>query len=120
MFRITTAETELGGRTLPPNQRVIALIGSANRDESKFEDANRFNIMRSPNPHIAFGHGIHYCLGAPLARLEAKVALNIMLERLHNWERIGRGLLPPSEGVIINGVKTLPFQFKPIRAKVAA
>jgi cytochrome P450 len=120
MFRISNKETELGGRIVPPNQRVIALIGSANRDESKFPDANRFDIRRSPNPHIAFGHGVHYCLGAPLARLEAKIVLNIMLDELHDWQRIGRGSLPPGDSVILHGVKTLPFGFKAETVRVAA
>ena len=120
MFRISNKETELGGRIVPPNQRVIALIGSANRDESKFADANRFDIRRSPNPHIAFGHGVHYCLGAPLARLEAKIVLNIMLDELHDWQRIGRGSLPPGDSVILHGVKTLPFGFKAETMRVAA
>lgn len=120
MFRISTAETELGGRVVPANQRVIALIGSANRDESKFPDANRFDIHRSPNPHIAFGHGVHYCLGAPLARLEAKVVLDIMLDKLQDWQRIGRGSLPPGDSVILNGVKSLPFSFKAEGYKIAA
>jgi cytochrome P450 len=119
MFRISTAETELGGRIVPPNQRVIALIGSANRDEGKFPNANRFDIRRSPNPHIAFGHGVHYCLGAPLARLEAKIALDIMLDRLQDWRRIG-GALAPTDAVILNGVKTLPIQFKAEGQKIAA
>jgi cytochrome P450 len=119
MFRISTAETELGGRMLPPNQRVIALIGSANRDESKFPNANRFDIRRSPNPHIAFGHGVHYCLGAPLARLEAKITLDVMLDRLQDWRRIG-GILAPTDAVILNGVKTLPIQFKAEGQKIAA
>jgi cytochrome P450 len=120
MFRISTVETELSGRTLPPNQRVIALIGSANRDESKFPDANRFDIRRSPNPHIAFGHGVHYCLGAPLARLEAKIALDVMLDRLQDWRRIGGRALAPTDAVILNGVKTLPIQFKAEGQKIAA
>lgn len=111
MFRISSAETELGGRTLPPNQRVIALIGSANRDERQFEHANRFDIYRKPNRHIAFGQGVHYCLGAPLARLEAKVALNILLQRLPNLARTQSGSLPPTDGVILHGVKNLPVRW---------
>jgi cytochrome P450 len=113
MFRVSVKETEMGGRLVPPGQRVFALIGSANRDEEKFPQANRFDILRKPNPHIAFGHGIHYCLGAPLARLEANVALNVMLERLTNFKRVGVAPLPPSEGVILNGVSTLPLRFEP-------
>lgn len=113
MFRVSVQETEMGGRRVPSGQRVIALIGSANRDEHKFEQANRFDIARSPNPHIAFGHGVHYCLGAPLARLEAKVALDVILARLRNPQRVGLAPLEPSDGVILNGVKTLPLVFDP-------
>lgn len=119
MFRISSTETELGGRTVPPDQRVIALIGSANRDESQFENANRFDITRKPNRHIAFGQGVHYCLGAPLARLEAKVALNILLERLPNLARSRSGALPPTDGVILHGVKNLPVRWD-ARPKVVA
>lgn len=111
MFRISSAETELGGRTVPPDQRVIALIGSANRDESVFERANRFDITRKPNRHIAFGQGVHYCLGAPLARLEAKVVLPILLDRLPNLARATSGALPPTDGVILHGVKNLPVRW---------
>ncbi len=111
MFRVSSAETELGGRAVPPDQRVIALIGSANRDESQFENANRFDISRKPNRHIAFGQGVHYCLGAPLARLEAKVVLNILLERLPNLARSTSGALPPTDGVILHGVKNLPVRW---------
>jgi len=120
MFRISSAETELGGRTVPPDQRVIALIGSANRDESQFENANRFDITRKPNRHIAFGQGVHYCLGAPLARLEAKVVLPILLERLPNLARTTSGGLPPTDGVFLHGVKNLPVRWDVPPRMVAA
>ncbi|MEZ4633423.1 MAG: cytochrome P450 [Caldilineaceae bacterium] len=113
MFRVSTQETELGGRKVAANQRVIALIGSANRDESKFTDANRFDIHRSPNPHIAFGHGVHYCLEARCwPGSKPGVVLDIMLDDLHDWQRIGCGSLPPGDSVILHGVKTLPFGFR--------
>src|SRR3712207_1963225 len=66
MFRVAVQETELGGRRIKPGARVIALIGAANRDGARFHDPEVFDISRSPNPHLGFGHGIHYCLGAPL------------------------------------------------------
>jgi cytochrome P450 len=79
--RTTTADVELGGEVIPKGQIVIPSLTAANRDERVFADPNGFDIHRKPNPHLTFGHGIHFCLGAPLARLEAKIALRIMLER---------------------------------------
>lgn len=63
------------GQVLPAGQLVLAVIGSANRDPGAFPDPGRFDITRDPNPHIAFGHGIHFCLGASLSRLESRIAL---------------------------------------------
>jgi len=79
--RITTKEAELGGVTIPANQFVLPFLTAANRDERVFPNPNRFDLHRDPNHHATFGKGIHFCLGAPLARLEARVALKIMLER---------------------------------------
>ena len=113
MFRIAVRDVEMGGRTIKAGARVIALIGSANRDGAKFPHPSRFDITRSPNPHLGFGQGIHYCLGAPLARLEAKVALPLLLERLPNLRRAGRRPLLPAEGLILHGVRSLPLRFTP-------
>jgi cytochrome P450 len=113
LFRVTQQDVTLGGRTLPPGQRIVAFIGSANRDERVFSNAQRFDIGRSPNPHIAFGHGIHFCLGAPLARLEAKVVLNVLLDRLPNMARADRARLAPNDSPILHGVKQLPLRFTP-------
>jgi cytochrome P450 len=78
MFRATRREIELDGTVVPANAFVVASIGSANRDPQAFHDADRFDAARTPNPHIAFGHGIHFCLGAPLARIESKIALEAL------------------------------------------
>lgn len=120
MFRITAKETELGAHTIPAGQRIIALLGSANRDEGQFENAGQFDITRKPNRHLAFGHGIHYCIGAPLARLEAKIALTVLLERMYDFERVG--FLPPQPGdaLILSGPKHLPLRFKTKPERMAA
>ena len=95
-----------------PAGEVIAWIASANRDETQFPDAIYFNIRRSPNRHIAFGHGIHFCLGAPLARREFKIALKIMLERMHEIQKMPDVSLEATEAFILLGVKQLPVVFQ--------
>jgi hypothetical protein len=72
--RTTLAPIEVAGTTIPESQRVLVLLGSANRDADRFEEPDRLIPDRSPNPHLSFGGGIHFCLGAPLARLEARIA----------------------------------------------
>ena len=81
LARRATTEVEVGGAVIPPDGVVIPWLTAVNRDERVFAEPNRFDIHRRPNPHLTFGHGIHFCLGAPLARLEAKIALTILLER---------------------------------------
>jgi cytochrome P450 len=112
MFRITKQDTNLGGKIIPAGSRVIAWIGSANRDGEKFPYPDRFDITRSPNTHIAFGHGIHFCLGSPLARLEARVALSAILRRLPELSRINDEQLESARGFIVHGVTSLPLKFK--------
>ena len=86
-------------------------IGAANRDETQFPNAETFDIRRSPNRHIAFGHGIHFCLGAPLARLEGKIALEIMLEQLPDMKRKRYLPLERTDSFFLYGVKHLPITF---------
>ena len=81
LARRAAEDVELGGHTIAANEIVVVWVAAANRDPAQFPEPDRFDIRRTPNPHLAFGHGIHFCLGAPLARLEAKIALGILLER---------------------------------------
>lgn len=87
--RTATADTVIGGVTIPTGAKIAALLGSANRDESIFEHADTMNLLRDPNPHIGFGAGIHFCLGAPLARLEMGVSLPALFERFPTIELDG-------------------------------
>jgi cytochrome P450 len=82
--RWVAADVELGGERLARGDLAIAVIGSANRDESQFADADTLDLARAENRHVGFGRGPHYCLGAPLARLETAIALASLLERLPN------------------------------------
>ena len=89
-FRITTRETTIGGVTLPEGSRVMLMWGSANRDPSAFPDADRIDLDRShPKAHVGFGSGIHFCLGAPLARMETRVVLERLLARTSGFELAG-------------------------------
>lgn len=82
--RWVAADTELGGRTLRRGDLAIAVVGSANRDEARFPNADTLDLARADNKHVGFGRGPHYCLGAPLARLETEIALETLLQRLPN------------------------------------
>ncbi|MBI3942131.1 MAG: cytochrome P450 [Chloroflexi bacterium] len=113
MFRIAARDSELAGQKVRAGDRMLAWIGSANRDEKKFPEADHFDIGRDPNPHIAFGFGIHYCLGAPLARLEARVVLPIIFGRLAGLERKDHEPLDITKGIILHGVTSLPLVFAP-------
>jgi len=112
MFRIAIKDTELSGKQVKVGNSLMAWIGSANRDGSKFDEPAKFDIERKPNPHIAFGHGIHMCLGAPLARLESKVAIELLMEKYTKVDlRIKDEELTPIRNVAIGGVRHLPVRF---------
>jgi cytochrome P450 len=87
--RVAAVELELGGRRIVPHQSVIGILAAANRDPEVFDDPDRLDIGRDPNPHVSFGRGIHFCLGAPLAKLEAQVALPMLLERFRDLRLAG-------------------------------
>ena len=94
--RTATVDTELGGVKIEKGQKIAALIGSANRDSSVFERADEMDLTRDPNPHIGFGAGIHFCLGAPLARLEMSVSLPALWEKYPNMQLAGTPVRRPT------------------------
>lgn len=109
--RVATHDTILNGQQIKCDDMVLPQFASANRDEAQFPQADVFDIHRNPNRHLAFGHGIHFCLGAPLARLEAKVALNTTLKRLVEIKRDRSVPLELRKSNIIFGVEHLPITF---------
>src|SRR6187200_80362 len=121
IFRMTTQDITIGGaQKIPSGQGIIVWLGSANHDESVFPDPEKFDISRVPHAHshVGFGHGIHFCLGAPLARLEARVALKIILERLQNLELDESKDIKPLQSLIFHGVSQLPLRFTPNTARI--
>ena len=118
MFRITTREIELDRRLIPPGKLILPMIGSANRDPRQFSEPRRFHIGREPNPHLAFGYGAHFCLGAPLSRLEARVALCYLLRAMKNIRLRTDEPWQPRTALHVYGPATLPIVFEP--AEVAA
>jgi cytochrome P450 family 109 len=117
LVRIAATDTTIAGHAVAQGQLIVAWIGSANHDEARFPDPERFDVHRTPNPHLAFGHGIHFCVGAPLARLEAKIALQVMLERLPRLKRVPGMPLEPIDSPILCGVRHYRATFRsPYRA----
>ncbi|MGH3319637.1 MAG: cytochrome P450 [Streptosporangiaceae bacterium] len=80
--RTATEDVAVGGQRVPAGGKIAALLGAANRDSAAFADADAFDVARDPNPHIGFGAGVHFCLGAPLARMELQVSVPLLLERM--------------------------------------
>ena len=107
--RVTTREVELEGGKIPAGATVFLLLASANRDERKFPEPDRFEVTRNPQDHLAFGYGIHYCLGAPLARLEGRIAFESLLFDCPSFTT--KEPLPQIASIIVRGIQTLPLQF---------
>jgi pimeloyl-[acyl-carrier protein] synthase len=108
--RITNADVELGEHKIPKGSMVVPVIGAANRDPAHFPDPDRLDVSRPDNRHIAFGFGIHFCLGAPLARLEGQITLGTLLHRL---PRLALSTERPEwrESQVLRGLKALPVSF---------
>jgi cytochrome P450 len=111
MFRFSKKDAALQGQNVPAGSHLIAWIGAANHDGSMFPQPEQFDIKRSPNKHIGFGNGIHYCLGAPLARLEAKIALGAMLERFSSFQLAPDANLKRQPSLIVYGLHDVPITF---------
>ena len=105
--RVAIADFELGGRAIRPGELLLMLLGGANRDPEQFPDPDRLDITRSPNPHLSFSRGIHFCLGAPLARLEAQIAIRELVTRFPAL----RPAAEPEQGdtVTLRGLRRLPL-----------
>ncbi|NLU72361.1 cytochrome P450 [Streptomyces sp. HNM0575] len=110
--RLAVEDVELGGVTVPAGSTVLIAMADADRDPERFKDPDRFDIRRDARGHIAFGHGLHYCLGAPLARLEGRIAVRSLLERCPDIATdADEAELPWMPGMLIRGVKRLPVHW---------
>lgn len=107
--RTATSDCEIGGLALKQGQKIVSLLGSANRDESVFESADSLNVARQPNPHIGFGAGIHFCVGAPLARLEMSISLPLLVKRFPRLKLAGQPQRRP--GFSLRGYKEVMANF---------
>ena len=112
LIRITSNDVVIRGHEIKAGQLVSPWLGAANRDPEQFPDAETFKIDRTPNRHVAFGHGIHFCVGAPLSRLEAKIALDMLLKRFKDIKRdrdVSLQRIPAASAFF--GVQALPMTF---------
>jgi cytochrome P450 len=113
-FRFTAEPVEIGGVPIGPNEVVLVSLSGADRDPARYDDPDRLDLSRDSAGHLAFGHGIHYCLGAPLARLEAEIAFRGLLERFGSMSLA----VPPDAlrwrpSTLIHGLESLPVRLRP-------
>jgi cytochrome P450 len=111
--RFAACDVELGGHLIHAGATVSPVIGSANRDETRWEDAETFDIHRTPQPHIAFAAGPHMCLGMHLARIETEVMLNVLLDRFEDIELAPGDQDPHIRGMAFRSPTSLPVTFRP-------
>jgi cytochrome P450 len=106
-LRVTREDVEIDGHAIETGSLVMVGIGAANHDPEVFAEPERLDIGRDPNPHLAFGFGAHFCLGAPLARLEAEIAFRVLLERFTDL-RLIEEVAEYRPNPVLRGLKTLP------------
>jgi cytochrome P450 len=109
--RVVTRDTELRGTPIPTGANVTVMLGAANRDPDRYHDPDRFDVFRDPKQHISFGHGPHMCLGMHLARMETRVAIGALLDRLPNLRLDPEGNDPHIHGQIFRSPTALPVLF---------
>jgi cytochrome P450 len=112
MMRTPRKTITLHGVTIPQGGLVLPMIGSANRDPAVFPFPDRFDIARDPNPHLAFGHGTHFCLGAPLSRMESRIAVTDLLTRFPQLDVALDGPWKPRQALHVLGPDRLPVRFE--------
>ncbi len=110
--RVVASELDIAGTVLKQGDRVYALANAANRDPRQFPDPDRLDVTRRPNRHLAFGHGIHFCLGAALARIEAQIAFGELTRRFPDME-LAADSFEWHDSLILRGLKKLPVAFTP-------
>ncbi len=108
-FRTTTRDVAIRGVTIPADRKVALLWGSANRDPEVFAEPNRFDITRTPNPHVAFASGVHYCLGSTLARLELRLTLETLMRRFCHLEMDPNDACERLDNPLLRGMKRVPM-----------
>lgn len=112
LVRVMTADVEFGNKQLLQGQRLFAFVNAANRDSGQFANSDRFDIGRSPNAHLTFGHGIHFCLGAPLARLEGQIALRSLIERFPDIALASTVAPEWKDSLVLRGLQSLPVRLR--------
>jgi len=113
LTRVATEDLEMGGRRIARGHRVFVNLSAANRDPAQFAQPDELDVRRADNRHLAFGHGIHFCIGAPLARLEAQIAFPRLLRRLPALS-LDTDAPPWNDSYVLRGVKALPLSFSPV------
>jgi cytochrome P450 len=112
--RFTTVPVDLGEVVIPAGELMLIALAAANRDERRFANADRFDVSRNSNRHIAFGHGIHYCVGAPLARMEGEIALDRLLTRFGDIRLAATGPLAYRSSTLMRGLQALPVTLRTV------
>lgn len=112
--RKATRDVTVGGQLISAGQVLLTFNASGNRDEAAFADADRFDVTRSPNRHLSFGHGIHYCLGAGLGRLEARIGIGRLLQRFADLRPDTEKAVEALPSIVLFGWSNLPARFTPV------